>query len=66
MKKLKVKTTEDGDAFLDLQDFADILDISKVVKYKLEEIIDIETEGTCLCLTFYDKKGKVIQPKDVK
>ena len=63
-KTIKVKQTEDGEAYLDLADFADMIDISKAKKYKLETITDLETEAEVLCITFYDKKGKIVETKD--
>lgn len=63
MKTVRVKTTENGEAYLDLQDFADLLDISKVKKYKLEEFQDGETGKYSLFITFYDGRGKQIETK---
>lgn len=61
MKTLKVKSTDDGDAFLDLADFSDIVDISKVEFYTLEEI---EEDGqSVLLLKFYDKDENVVETK---
>lgn len=64
MKTVRVKTTENGEAYLDLQDFADLLDISKVKKYTLEPIQDGETGDICLVLKFYNGKGKVVEAKE--
>ena len=63
MKTIKVKKTEDGEAYLDLEDFADMVDISKVKKYTLEPIEDGETGDICLVLTFYNGKGKIVEAK---
>lgn len=58
MKTIKVKATEDGDAFLDLSDFADVVDVSKVVYYSMEEVDD---DGkTVLILKFYDKDSNLL------
>jgi len=60
MKILRVKQS-DGDLFLDLSDFSDIVDISKVESYTLEEVDD---DGrTALILKFYDKDNNVIEVK---
>lgn len=63
MKTIKVKQTEDGEAYLDLEDFANMVDISKVKKYTLEPTQDAETGDICLVLTFYNSKGKVVGVK---
>lgn len=63
MKTIKVKKTEDGEAYLDLADFADMVDISKVKKYTLEDVMDGDTGKLCLVLTFYNGKGKVVEAK---
>lgn len=58
MKTLRVKQS-DGDLFLDLSDFSDIVDISKVDSYTLEEVDD---DGrAALILTFYDKEGSIVE-----
>lgn len=58
MKTLRVKQS-DGDLFLDLSDFSDIVDISKVDSYNLEEVDD---DGrAALILTFYDKEGSIVE-----
>ncbi len=65
MKRIKVKKDPKGNLFLDLEDFADIVDISKVKKYTLETIMDGETHEYCLILKFYDKKGNIIEAEDI-
>ena len=59
-KSIKVKTDKKGNAYLDLEDFADMVDISKVKKYTLEETMDCGDETVALILKFYDAKGKVV------
>ena len=63
MKILTVKQDKDtGECYLDLESFKDLLDISKVNTYSLEEIND---EGdVALILKFYDKDGNVIDCKN--
>lgn len=62
-KSVKVKTDKKGNAYLDLEDFVDMVDISKVKKYTLEPTQDAETGDICLVLTFYNSKGKVVGVK---
>jgi hypothetical protein len=61
MKNIKVKKDKKGNCYLDLEDFADIVDISKVKKYTLETTMDGDTHEQCLILKFYDKKGNVVE-----
>lgn len=62
MKNIKVKKDKKRNAYLDLEDFSDMLDISKVKKYTLEEVDD---DGTiALILKFYDSKGNVVNSKE--
>lgn len=63
-KHVKVKTDKKGNAYLDLEDFADMVDISKVKKYTLEECMDGDDGTYMLTLKFYDKKGNVVETKD--
>lgn len=60
-KTIKVKKDKEGNAYLDLKDFKDIVNIAKVKKYTLEEVND--DEDICLILKFYDKNNKVINVK---
>lgn len=60
-KTIKTKKDKEGNAYLDLKDFKDIVDISKVKKYTLEEVND--DEDICLILKFYDKNNKVVNIK---
>lgn len=63
MRTLKVKTTDDGEAFLDLSDFSSMVDVARVEFYSLEEIDD---DGKAvLLLKFFDKDQNVIEVKDV-
>lgn len=60
MKTIKVKS-KDGEAFLDLLDFSDIVNISEVEYYTLEEVDD---DGRmALILKFYDKDQNVVEVK---
>lgn len=65
MKILKpIIDPKTGDIFIDLAAFQDILNITKVASYTLEEVDD---DGErCLILKFYDKKGKHLKCKTVK
>lgn len=60
MKTIKVKKDKKtGNGILDIADFKNILDITKVKSYTLEEVDD---DGQiCLILKFYDKNGKHIK-----
>lgn len=57
MKTIKVKS-KDGEAFLDLIDFSDIVNTSKVEYYTLEEVDD--NGQMALILKFYDKDQNVL------
>ena len=60
MKTIKVKS-KDGEAFLDLLDFSDMVNISEVEYYTLEEVDD---DGRmALILKFYDKDQNVVEVK---
>lgn len=63
MKTIKVKTDKKtGDAFLMLEDFKDIVDVSKVVYYELEPLTTVEGNNTKgLSLKFYDKDKNLIK-----
>lgn len=50
---IKVKTTDTGEAYFDIKDFASIVDISKVEYYTFEEIDDDGHKS--LLLKFFDK-----------
>lgn len=58
MKTLKVKS-HDGETFLDLSDFSDIVDISKVEYYSLEEVDDDGQQA--LILKFFDKDQNIVE-----
>lgn len=47
-----------GDGFIDLEEFKDMIDISKVHSYKI-----VELGGQALSIEFYDKNGKIIKSK---
>lgn len=58
-KEIKVKEDpKTGDCYLDIKDFSDVVDITKVDKYKFSDAKD----GS-LVITFYDKDGNVVYPK---
>jgi hypothetical protein len=60
MKTIKVKTDpKTQEAYLELSDFADVVDISKVEYYQLKE----NKKDPSLVLTFYDKKKKKLPTK---
>ena len=62
MKTLTVKQDKDtGECYLDLESFKDLLDISKVNAFSLEEVND---GSAALILKFYDKDGNVIDCKN--
>lgn len=62
-KSIKVKKDKKGNLYLDINDFADMLDISKVKKYTLEVTMDGETGKNSLLLIFYDGKNKIVEAK---
>lgn len=62
MKRVNVKTTSDGEAYLDLADFKDMLDIKQVVSYTIEEIDD--GGARVLLLSFYDNDGELVRMED--
>lgn len=57
-KTVQVKTLENGDGFIDLEEFKDIVDISKVDSYKLKEVGD-----KSLSIDFFDKEGNKLKTK---
>ncbi len=57
MKTICVKQDENHNQYLDLADFEDLVDISKVVSYNLEQI------NGQLVLTFFDKDNVQIPTK---
>jgi len=62
VKTLTVKQDKDtGECYLDLESFKDLLDISKVNAFSLEEVND---GSAALILKFYDKDGNVIDCKN--
>jgi hypothetical protein len=63
VKTLTVKQDKDtGECYLDLESFKDLLDISKVNAFSLEEVND--DGSAALILKFYDKDGNVIDCKN--
>jgi len=63
VKTLTVKQDKDtGECYLDLESFKDLLDISKVNTYSLEEVND--DGSAALILKFYDKDGNAIDCKN--
>lgn len=58
VKTVQVKTLENGDGFIDLEEFKDIVDIEKVHSYKLSNLND-----KSLSIIFYDKDGNLIKGK---
>lgn len=58
---------ETGESYISLSDFKDIVDISLVESYSLEQKkIDKLLDEPVLTLVFYDKDGNVILPNKVK
>jgi hypothetical protein len=60
-KNITVNQSEDGQAYLNLEDFKDFYDIDKVVYYDFENI-----ENKALIVKFYDKNKELVLPKDLK
>jgi uncharacterized protein YuzE len=62
-KTIKVKYDAESDShYLDLEDFKDLVDISQVKKYTLEEVDD---DGViALILKFYNDNDEVINVSD--
>lgn len=58
IKTVQVKTLENGDGFIDLEEFKDIVDITKVDSYKLKEVGD-----KSLSIEFFDKEGNKLKTK---
>lgn len=59
MKTIKVKKDEKTkEYFLDLKDFSDLFDISKIIYYELKE----NKKEVGFSLKFYDKNKKQIFP----
>lgn len=55
MIEVKVETDENGDAFIPISAFKDIIDIDKVKTYTLE------TKGDVLIIKFYDENGEKLK-----
>ena len=58
IKTVKVQSLDNGDGFIDIEEFKDIVDITKVKSYKL---IPVGKES--LSIEFYDQKGNVLNKK---
>jgi hypothetical protein len=59
MIKIKIKEhPETKEAYLDIMDFKDIVDVSKIVYYELDGT------GDTLKLTFFDKDQQVVPVKE--
>jgi len=68
VKTVKVrKDKKTGECFLKLDDFASIIDISRVKKYTLEPVDDYDDKnpnGTkALILKFYDENDQIVEAK---
>ncbi|HUM41579.1 MAG TPA: hypothetical protein PKI14_01360 [Fervidobacterium sp.] len=61
MKTISVKQTEDGEAYLDLFDFACMVDVTKVFQCTMEEVDD--NGKSCILLKFFDKDNNVLEVK---
>ena len=57
-KTVQVKTLENGDGFIDLEEFKEIVDITKVDSYKLKEVGE-----KSLSIEFFDKDGNKLKTK---
>jgi len=58
MKTVQIKQDEEGNAFLSFDDIADLVDVSKIEYYSLEE-----QEDGSLILTLFDKDEVKINVK---
>lgn len=56
---ITIKKSDDGEHYIDINDFKDIVDIDKVEYYKLES----KDDGT-LIVTFYDNDKNIIKPRE--
>lgn len=62
MKTIKVKTDpKTKECFLNLKDFKNFVDVSKVVYYEFDE-----TDSKNLTLRFFDKNKKLLPTKEKK
>lgn len=57
VKTVKIQKTENGDGFIDLKEFSDFVDVSKVKYYELVN----PTEKT-LMIKFFDENKEEIKP----
>lgn len=57
--KIQIKKSDDGEHYIDINDFKDIVDIDKVGYYNLES----RDDGS-LMVTFYDDDKNVIKPRE--
>jgi hypothetical protein len=66
MITVKVNKTKNGDGFIQLEQFKDLVDISKVKYYTLEVTDDYteEQDSRSLILRFFDKNKKQIKCKN--
>jgi hypothetical protein len=66
MITVKVTKTKNGDGFIQLEQFKDLVDISKVKYYTLEVTEDYteKQDSRSLVLRFFDKNKKQIKCKD--
>lgn len=65
MKKIiNVKHDKKGNAYLDVNDLKDLIDIKKITHYSMEVIHDEDDIGALL--KFYDKSGNVVNVKEKK
>lgn len=62
MKKTISVKEENGQNFIELKDFSDHIDISKVVYYEMTEVKEKE-DIVGLIIKFFDKNKKRIYPK---
>lgn len=61
-KIVTVKTDESsGDGYIDLKEFSDFVDISKVASYSLDPVLDENKKPQGLILKFFDADGKELK-----
>lgn len=58
IKTVQIKALENGDGFINIEEFKDIVDITKVKYYKL---MPVGQES--LSIQFYDNKGNILRKK---
>lgn len=59
---IQISTDKNGNVYLDLNNFKELVDVDKVSKYSLEEVDD--DGDIALILKFYDKNGNVLSLKN--